>query len=490
MTPADGQLVLGDRMERETRAVYRQAMEQALIIVRDLAEPGPPATRLSAQGTVAGAEHVHWRPGPPSVDVQRAQQVGWLVAVPHEVPHLLETGPLAGLGVAVKDIIDVAGMQTHNGTPGGEWRDAATSATAWQRLADAGARCIGKAATHEMAWGVTTPQVPNPHDPHRVTGGSSGGSAACVAAGIAQGALGTDTGGSIRIPAALCGVVGIRPTLGSIPLTGITPLARSQDTVGPLATDVATCTAMLEVLLNRPLHLPIEHLSTLRVGVLAAPGRLDRAMTTAYEETISRLEAAGITVVACETEVLRWAAAVSLLTMLWESADQHAELVQAAPLSFGSEARALLTVGKALPSDTKMLEGARDVLGARTADLFAAESLDAFLTPTTACVAPLRQEKSVLLADRDVPVATALSRFTAWASATGLPAASVPVATAGLPAGMQFMAPPNHEAICLLLGRTVEATVAPGSGHRQHAATCLVCGSISRATNWQTRFRR
>ncbi|MQA76790.1 MAG: amidase, partial [Solirubrobacterales bacterium] len=181
---------------------------------------------------------------------------------------------LAGLSVAVKDIVDVAGLPTRNGTAGGRWREPVRSATAWQLLAEAGARCVGKSATHEMAWGVTTPQIPHPRHAAHSCGGSSGGSAACVATGAAHGALGTDTGGSIRIPAALCGVLGFRPTTGAVGLTGVTPLAPEQDAIGPLAAELPTCLAMLEALLARPSTPPADATVPARVGVLSRTGRL------------------------------------------------------------------------------------------------------------------------------------------------------------------------------------------------------------------------
>jgi aspartyl-tRNA(Asn)/glutamyl-tRNA(Gln) amidotransferase subunit A len=161
-------------------------------------------------------------------------------------------------------------------------------------------------------------------------------------------------------------------------------------------------------------------------------------------------------VVPCETETLRWAGAVSLITMLSESAAQHADAVRGDPHGFGGEARALLTLDDELRDQRALLAAARQVLRSRTAQLFADARLDAVLTPTTACVAPLRHVDTVLLDNRDVPVATALSRFTAWASATGLPAISVPVPTPGLPLGMQLMAPPNREDLCLLLAGAIE----------------------------------
>jgi len=371
---------------------------------------------------------------------------------------------LAGLTVAVKDVIDVAGLPTRNGTPGALWRTPHASAPAWERLEQAGASCVGKSATHEMAWGVTTPQIPHPKDPEHIVGGSSGGSAACVAAGVAPAALATDTGGSIRIPAALCGVVGFRPTAGSVDMTGVTPLAPEQDVVGPLADDVATCVAALEVLLNRPLH-QVEDSSDartrgaagMRIGILRRPGRLEPAVETALLETVENLREAGVEIVECDTALAHQAGSISLLTMLHSSAKLFAKAVHQDPAGFGSEARALLTVGEVITEhEAEVLRRARDSLVAHTARLFDENELDAFLTPTTPCTAPRRFAEDVEIGGKAEPVSAALTRFTAWASAIGLPAITVPVQAPGLPTGVQVVAPPQHEDVCVRLALTIE----------------------------------
>ena len=239
-------------LERTTRSAFTAAAESSLRIVRDAVAETPPAgLDLPCQPTVAADATHAWRPHPDPVGADQGVDAGWLVTGAGPGAPRSE-GRLAGLRVAVKDVIDVAGLPTRNGTPGATWRRPERSAEVWRRLADEGAACVGKSATHELAWGVTTATVPHPRDVDRMPGGSSGGSAACVAAGVADAALGTDTGGSIRIPAALCGVVGLRPTVGSLTAEGISPLAPSQDVAGPLAHDVATGAAVAEVLLGGP----------------------------------------------------------------------------------------------------------------------------------------------------------------------------------------------------------------------------------------------
>ena len=181
-------------------------------------------------------------------------------------------GPLAGMPVCVKDIVDVAGMPTTAG--GADWvRHPEEDATVVARLRDAGAVVVGKGNTNEFACGIDgrnphKGDCRNPWDPARLTGGSSSGPAAAVAAGMADGAIGSDTSGSIRVPAALCGVVGIRPTRGLVPAEGVVPLAWSLDAVGPLARDVASAALLLDVLAGRPpAPAPRPEVAGLRLGV-------------------------------------------------------------------------------------------------------------------------------------------------------------------------------------------------------------------------------
>lgn len=254
-------------------------------------------------------------------------------------------------------------------------------------------------------------------------------------------------------------MVGFRPTTGSVDMRGVTPLAPEQDVVGPLAFDVATCTAMLEVLLDRPLHhgAPGTTAQGMRVGILTRPGRLDAAVEAAFDETVESLRSAGVEVVECDTVLPRQAGSISLLTMLQSSARLHAATVRKNPDGFGGEARALLTLGESMSrAAVDLVNRARGALVAQTAKLFATERLDAFLTPTTPCTAPTRGAHDVEIGGRSEPVSAALTRFTAWAAAASLPAVSVPVPTSGLPVGVQVMAPPHCEDICVRLAMTIE----------------------------------
>lgn len=440
--------------ETRVRTEYRSWMQHGLTVIAPLAEVEPAEPLWPQASTPADLAMTPWQPRPANAEaISRARQAGWLLTDGDHASSA--SGPLDGLTVGVKDNIDVAGTPTRNGTPGALWREPSNSAPTWSILSNAGAQFAGKTATHEMAWGVTAPQLGHPHDPLRMTGGSSGGSAASIASGAVQAALGTDTGGSIRIPAALCGVVGFRPTHG-LEMAGITTLSAHQDVVGPLANDVATCVATLEVLLGRPLGARTEATEPLRVGILARTGRLQPAVEADYQRILALLGDENVELIACDTPLPRQSASMSLLTMLDDSARLHAEAVHADPQGFGAEARALLTLGETLSDQSELLDRARGTLVAQTAALFAENQLDAFLTPTTACAAPLRGAHTVDVGGKDEPVSAALTRFTAWASVTGMPAISVPASNDPLPAAIQIMAPPHREDVCAHLAFTIE----------------------------------
>ncbi len=189
------------------------------------------------------------------------------------------TGPLAGVPVAVKDLLETAGVRTTYGSDLFRDHVSTRTATAVLRLEAAGAIVVGKTNLHEFAWGVTSQNphwgtVANPARPGRVAGGSSGGSAAALADGLCTIALGTDTGGSIRIPAACCRVVGFKPPFGAVPTAGTFPLSPSFDTVGPMARTVRDCATAHVVLTGRPV--PPPRLAGVRVGVLERTGVEDR----------------------------------------------------------------------------------------------------------------------------------------------------------------------------------------------------------------------
>lgn len=467
-------LVEGDAVEARTRATYRAMMRRALAVSDGLADGGVDADVALADGT--GWPSPPFAADPPAGDptwpvlhvpypaeaLARARQAcgrpgSPLVHVPESLPGP-RPGPLEGLAMVVKDLLDVAGQPTRNGTPGGGWRLPHASSGAWERLAEEGAVCVGKAATHEMGWGATTPTVAHPVDAGRLVGGSSGGSAAAVAGGLVPAALGSDTGGSVSIPAALAGVVGLRPTRGAVPLSGATPMAPPQDAIGPLARDVALCVRLFGLLAARPVPPPVPEVRGLRVGVLA----VDAVQPDVLEQVgraVDGLAAGGARPVPVAVPETAAAAAVSLLVMLHASARLWAAEVVARPQHWGSEARALLTLGTELGDDDAHRAGraARAVRRA-LARAFVASSLDVLVLPTTPCTAPRRGDDVVDVGGRSQPVPAALSRFASLPAVTGVPALSVPCGMdrSGLPVGLLVLGPPDAEAVLGRVAASVE----------------------------------
>ena len=218
-------------------------------------------------------------------------------------PAPAQAGPLHGRRLLVKDLMDTSGIRTTYGSKIYAEHVPIRTATAVERLVAAGAVVVGKANLHEFAWGVTSQNpwygtVQNPRHPGRTTGGSSGGNAAALAAGLCDIGLGTDTGCSIRLPASCCGVVGLKPAWGRIPTGGVFPLCPTFDTVGPMATTVTDVATMWSVLTGEPV--PAPRLAGLTVGLLTRPpsvGGPAAAVNGAAELYVDRLEELGARVV-------------------------------------------------------------------------------------------------------------------------------------------------------------------------------------------------
>lgn len=453
----------GERVESEVRGRYLGWARAGTSIVNDLANhtartpiwasADPDDTRSAARTPTATDPAA----------IRTARRRGWLISQSAEIDP--REGALSGLAVAVKDNIDVAGLPTRNGTPRGQWRTPPASAPVWDLLEAQGAWCAGKSCMHEMAWGVTTATIPGPVDDERITGGSSGGSAAVVAMGATRAALATDTGGSIRIPAALCGCVGLRPTQGATSTTGVTALAPPQDVVGPIAEDVETAALIFEVLTMRAIMPAHDGVKGQRIGGLSRLGRMEPGVAEGYRKTLSLLADSGAILVEVDTVLPRASASVSLLRMLHCADALYGDDVRGDPLGYGPEARALLTMGADLALDTQMLDHAAMAVKAETADVFTRDALDVLVTPTCPCVAPKRSAATVEIGGRQEHVDAALTRYTAWAAVAGLPALSVPAQAPGpLPVGIQIMAPPGREDACIRTGLAIEQFTSKKNG--------------------------
>ncbi|HET8548810.1 MAG TPA: amidase [Bryobacteraceae bacterium] len=371
--------------------------------------------------------------------------------------------PLHGIPVAVKDNLLTAGIRTTNGTRIFADYVPDRSAAAVQQLEAAGAVIIGKTNLHELAYGITSNNphygaVRNPHDRARVPGGSSGGSGAAVAAGIVPVALGSDTGGSIRIPASFCGCFGLKPSYGLVDRTGCMPLGLTLDHVGPLAATVQDAALTMQALCR----LEPER------GASAAPLRIgwpengyfdavDPDVAAAIEEAVRALGATRIAVVVPELEALN---SVARAILLGEAAAIYGRYLQATPELFGDDVRALLQQGTLLAAtDYVNAQRARRQFIREFRALFS--GIDVLVTPTTPNVAPLIGEDKVSIAGREEDVRLASTRLVRGINVLGFPAASLPcgMCPTGLPVGMQIIGPPGADAVVLRIAAAFERVI-------------------------------
>src|SRR5689334_8150701 len=355
-------------------------------------------------------------------------------------------GPLHGVAVGVKDLIDVAGLPTRCGSlVFADAPPAAVDAPVVARLLAAGAVVVAKLHTHEFAYGPTgdvaaTGPARNPHDPSRITGGSSSGSAAAVAAGHLPLALGTDTGASVRTPAALCGVVGLKPAYGHLSAEGAFPLAESLDTVGLLTADVHSASVAWDVL-DRPdgtgggIQQP--GVRGVRVGVPtdAYWQPADPSIGAVVAEAVERLRAGGAEVVEVTTSMIDELAATYPVIVGAEAWATHAEAFERTPGLFQPVTRERLAPNASLSARAYV-----DAVRTRrrlVAAFRAAVDVDALVLPTT------RLRATPIGADSagEVPVRPSMLGLTLPFNLTGWPAASVPgrVGPGELPVGVQVV---------------------------------------------------
>lgn len=383
-------------------------------------------------------------------------------------------GPLHGIPAGLKDLIDVAGIATTASSKVREHHRAETDSAVAARLAAAGAVFVGKTHTHEFAYGLTTPQTSNAWDQERVAGGSSGGSAVAVAAGAAAFALGTDTGGSIRVPAALNGVVGLKPTYGLVSRHGITSLAWSLDHVGPITRTVEDAALVLAALVGHdprdPASIvapPVDYrpgpgmdLTGLRVGV---PGnyyfdRVDPEVEAAVRIAIRRLEALGARLVEVEIPMTRYVQATQWGLMVPEASAYHERTLRAVPELYAADVRILLEAGELMSAgDYLRAQRSRTLMRRGWMDML--DSVDVIAAPTVPLTAVKADQTTVTWADGTVEsVSDAYVRLSAPASITGVPSLTLPVGqdVAGMPIGMQLMGRPLGEATLLRAGHAYE----------------------------------
>ena len=354
--------------------------------------------------------------------------------------------PGTGIPLAVKDLFDTAGLVTTYGSAIFRDHVPERTASAVGLLEAAGYANVGKTNLHEFAYGVTSQNphfgtVPNPLAAGRLAGGSSGGNGAALAAGLADAALGTDSGGSIRIPASWCGVVGLKPTYGLVPLDGCFPLAPSFDHAGPMARSVEECRAMLDVLAPGVERVEVA-LGELAVGVawteLAEP-----LVRVRVEELAARLPGAR----RIDFPLPDWRDRL----FMHEVADVHRELFAEHAGLYGENVR--IKVERCLAvTDEEADESRRERERYRERCLEALDGVDLLLTPTTAFVAP-RDDVD------DLEIREATLRFTLPFNLLGWPALALPCGLAedGLPASAQLVGRPGADGLVLAAGSHLEA---------------------------------
>ncbi len=364
-------------------------------------------------------------------------------------------GPLHGVPVAMKDNIDVRGVVTTNASTVGVPPPAERDAAVVTRLRAAGAELLCKTNLLEYAAGSVNPAYGmtfNPRDESRTAGGSSTGSAALVAAGVCDLALGTDTGGSIRIPAAYCGIVGLKPTSGLVPVAGVFPLSQSCDHVGTLTRTVAQTAALLGVLAG--VEIELRPVTGLRLGVLRrqlddpdlVPSVRDRV-----EEAIERLGAAGFEVVDVDIPELEIVDETLGAVVLREAWDVHRHLYEHEADKYGPGTRALLELGRDITDDAyRSGRAGQKRIAAALAALF--EQVDLLAGPTVAYPAPPEDPPF------GTPEGDIEGRYTGPYNLAGNPAVSLPcgIAEGNLPAGLQLAAAVGNDELLLSAARVYE----------------------------------
>ena len=375
-------------------------------------------------------------------------------------------GPLHGIPVAIKDIFDVEGLPTRCGSDAYADAPPATSdAVAVARLRAAGAIVIGKTATHELACGVYTPPVRNPWDLDRSPGGSSGGSGAAVAAGAAPGAIGSDTGGSIRIPASHCGLVGVKPTYDLVGRTGALTLSWTLDHVGPLARSVEDAALLLSALAGEDLNAEGD-VKGLRVGVLRAPpfAPVEADVDAGVDEALALLAAEDVVAEEVTIPVLERSLAAEFAIVAAEAASYHEARLARAPERIGEGVRGLLELGMLLPASTYLrAQRTRRAMQHAVAAAFRERRLDALLAATVPAAAQRVDQLDYELGGSPEPVIEALVRTTAPFDLVSVPAVAVPtgIGPGGMPGSVQVAARPFAEVTALRLARAIERGAAP-----------------------------
>ena len=379
-----------------------------------------------------------------------------------------DPGPLAGVPVGVKDLMYVRGHPLTCGTRATEGRTADRDAEVVGKLRAAGALIVGTTNLHELAYGVTSANahfghVVNPAAPGHLPGGSSGGSGAAVAAGLATIAVGTDTGGSIRVPAACCGIVGFKPSHDAVSREGVWPLAWTLDHIGPLARSVADAALAFEAMAGLPPGcVTSKQLERPRL-VTPAPfffEHRDDAVRGRIDAALQALGAAGATLEGRRIEGMEYAPATQFVTLCSEACQSNWELISRRADGISSDIRLRFEIGQFI--------GAIDYIKAQRLRRWLRENMidalsnaDALVLPTLPVSIPKAGVTTLKVASRVLPVPSALTRLTGPFNFSGMPAVSIPCGQDrhGLPVGLQLVGRPGADATVLAAARWCEAAL-------------------------------
>jgi aspartyl-tRNA(Asn)/glutamyl-tRNA(Gln) amidotransferase subunit A len=380
-----------------------------------------------------------------------------------------DRGLLHGVPISIKDIFDIRGTATTAASRVREGHVAAHDAPAIAHLRHAGAVFIGKANLHEFAFGTTSEDsafgpARNPHDPTRSPGGSSGGSAASVAADMALASLGSDTGGSIRIPAAACGIVGLKPCYGELSTEGVVPLSRTLDHAGPLTRSVSDAAGMFHALLGRNAGRPIvaAPIGGLRLAVLRPYfcEVLDDEVRARFDEALEALRKSGARV--DETAILHTLAIAPIYMHIsfGDAAAYHANTLERTPERYTPGVRLRLELARyVLAEDYVRALSGRETL--RREVVAALAGYDALVLPTLPIPAPVIGANSVQIGGRQESVRALMLRETQLFNLTGHPAISLPCGrtSTGLPCGLQLAGGLAQTDALLSVALTVEGVL-------------------------------
>jgi aspartyl-tRNA(Asn)/glutamyl-tRNA(Gln) amidotransferase subunit A len=389
-------------------------------------------------------------------------------------------GPLHGVPIALKDLIYTEGVPTTMASSFFAGHVPDHSATVALRLKEAGSVLIGKTNTHEFAYGPTGDRSffgpsRNPHDTRRITGGSSGGSGAAVAAGLCYGALGSDTGGSIRIPAALCGVVGMKPTFGRVSKTGVFPLAWSLDHVGPITRTVEDNALMLNALAGHDPEDPYSVDSAaedftrdlergIRDKALGLPTQfyfehVDEGVKERVSEAVEVFVSIGAKIREVEVPNLWDTLHAQRLVLAAEAYAVHEERLESDPESFDDQGLERLLKGENLRA-FRYANAQQRKLRSRQEFEAVLDSVDVLLTPTVPIPATELGQRETTIEGYEESVYSALTRLTGPTNLNGLPSLSVPCGTtrSGLPVGLQLIGRPFDEPTVYRFGYAYEQT--------------------------------